>query len=112
MNIFSWWPEWLGASTTGLSRFRRGAVLANQHDSPGAMEQYTAAIETPGVLDDVKAMALYNRALLFSASKDWEQAEADLNAILAMPAPLRQFKSAAHQKLDRMRHVGHAVKEP
>ena len=79
---------------------------ANQHDGPGALEDYTAAIELRGVPADVRAMALYNRALLYAAAKDVPKAVVDLNAVLATAAPLHKIKSAARQKLDRMQH-GH-----
>ena len=106
MSLFTWWKERRSIRGAGLSFYRRGMVRANQHDHQGALEDYTAVIEMAGAPDDVRAMALYNRALLYAAVKDLPRAQSDLNAVLAMAAPLRKIKSAARQKLDRMQH-GH-----
>jgi hypothetical protein len=68
------------------------------------MEGFTAAIESPGAPDDLRAMALYNRALLFAALDKFSEAVDDLNNILVMADPLRDIKLAARRRLDRMRH--------
>jgi hypothetical protein len=68
------------------------------------MEDYSAVIDMPEAPADVRAMALYNRALLYAATNDVPRAVDDLNAVLAMTDPLRKVKSAARQKLDRMHH--------
>jgi hypothetical protein len=49
-------------------------------------------------------MALYNRALLFTAADNFSAAVDDLNAVLAMQDPLREIKLAARRRLDRMQH--------
>jgi hypothetical protein len=51
---------------------------------------------------DVKAMALYNRALVHTAARDNPKAIDDLSAVLAMAEPLAHVKTAAKQKLVRM----------
>jgi hypothetical protein len=67
------------------------------------MEAYTSAIELRGAPDDVRAMALYNRALLFAARKDIAEAVADLNAVMTLPTPLPEIKLATKRRLERMR---------
>ncbi|HEY3394850.1 MAG TPA: hypothetical protein VGK58_19245 [Lacipirellulaceae bacterium] len=68
------------------------------------MSAYTTAIEHADASDDVKAMALYNRALLFAAEGKTDQALADLEAVMDMPVPLREIKLAARRRLERLRH--------
>lgn len=106
MNIFAWWRGWSNGRSSGLALFKRGLASASHHENdPDAIEHYTAAIDTTDVPQDIKAMALYNRALLHAGQKDFAMAIADLNAVLDIPAPLRQIKSAARQKLDRITHA-------
>ena len=68
------------------------------------MSAYTTAIEHADASDDVKAMALYNRALLFAAEGHTDQALADLEAVMDMPVPLREIKLAARRRLERLRN--------
>jgi hypothetical protein len=68
------------------------------------MTNFTATVESPGAPDDLRAMALYNRALLFTAADNFSAAVDDLNAVLAMQDPLREIKLAARRRLDRMQH--------
>lgn len=100
------WLKWLfgGRSVRSamLSLYKRGLARAEKHDPDGAMEAYTAAIDLPDAPDDVKAMALYNRALLFAAAGESAKAVADLNAVLSLPTVLREVKTAARRRLDRM----------
>jgi hypothetical protein len=87
-----------------LSFYKKGMGCAEKHDSQGAMSAYTTAIEHAGTSDDVRAMALYNRALLFAAKGDTDQALADLTAVMEMPLPLQEIKLAARRRLERLRH--------
>lgn len=79
----------------GLRRDKKG-------DSEGAMAAYSEAINLEAIPDDVKAMALYNRALLFAAKGEPDNAAADLNAIMAMPSPVRGVTDAAKRRLERL----------
>jgi hypothetical protein len=87
-----------------MSFYKRGLRRTEKHDQQGAMEDFTAAIESPGAPNDLRAMALYNRALLFAAADKSSEAVDDLNAVLAMADPLREIKLAARRRLDRMQH--------
>jgi hypothetical protein len=97
-----WWQRLRGIRSAGLSLYKRGMTQANRHDETSAMESYTKAIEMPDMPDDVRAMSLYNRALLHAVRKDYALARADLNAIFAIPRVPHQIVSAAQQKLERM----------
>ena len=52
---------------------------------------------------DVKAMALYNRALIYVADGDDEKAIDDLNMVLARATSPTDVKTEARRKLKRMR---------
>ena len=82
---------------------------AERDDSKAAMDAYTSAIEQPDSPDDVKAMSLYNRALLFAAEGNTDKALTDLRAVMEMPIPLRDVKLAARRRMDRLQHRLDAV---
>jgi hypothetical protein len=104
MSFIKWLFGGRSARSVALSLYKRGLMCIKKHDQRGAMEGFTAAIESPGAPDDLRAMALYNRALLFAALDKFSDAVDDLNAILEMAHPLREIKVAARRRLDRMRH--------
>jgi hypothetical protein len=87
-----------------MSLYKLGLARTEKKDSTGAMSAYTSAIELPEAPEDVKAMALYNRALLFAAAGKADQALADLEAVMAMPVPLHDVKLAARRRLERLQN--------
>ena len=102
MNFFKWLTRGNSVHDVVLSLYKRGLASAMNHDQKGARDAYTAAIDMPDAPTDLRAMALYNRALLYAAAKEIPRAIQDLNAVLAMTVPLHKVKLAARQKLDRM----------
>jgi hypothetical protein len=82
-----------------------------KHDQMGARDAYTAAINMPDAPADLRAMALYNRALLYAAANEISDAIQDLSEVLAMEASPHKVKSAARQTIDRMqrRHYVHTA---
>lgn len=102
MNIFKWLIGRSSIRNGAMSLYKRGLARVEKQDPHGAMDAFTSAIELPNAPDDVKAMALYNRALLFTGTGDLSKALADLNAVMTMPAALRSIKSAARRRLDRI----------
>ena len=58
---------------------------ANKRNYEDAIADYSAAIRMPNIPADVKAMALYNRALAYSAIHQDARAADDLAAVLEMP---------------------------
>ncbi|MCI0364496.1 MAG: hypothetical protein L0219_11465 [Phycisphaerales bacterium] len=109
MNFLHWLIGGCTVRSSVLSLYKRGLARAERHDEQGAMEAYTAAIDLPDAPDDVKAMALYNRALLFAAAGKTAKAIGDLNAVLAVSAPLRDVKTAARRRLARMQRQHDAI---
>ncbi len=114
MNFFSWLVGGRSARNVVLSLYKQGLARSEQHDPEGALAAYTAAIEVPKAPEDVKAMALYNRALLFANVGKTANAAADLNAVLAMTTPIRGIKAAVRARLARMhrQHDAQAAARP
>jgi hypothetical protein len=112
MNLFRrlFWPR--SIRTEALSRFKLGMARGAQKDSAGAMEAYTSAIKQASAPNDVKAMALYNRAILFAADGNMDKALADLQAIMEMPIPMNGVKLAARRRLERLQHRRDAAQRP
>jgi len=103
-----------GLSSRGraTSLYKRGMQKAGDRDLEGAIQDYTAVIESKGAPPDVVAMALLNRALAYSREHDDTKAAVDLDRVLSMPGATPQVISAAHEKLHRMkRRVTKPVKE-
>jgi hypothetical protein len=103
MNFFNWLTRANSVHDVVLLLYKRGLASAMKHDQKGARYAYTAAIDMRDAPADLRAMALYNRALLSAAANEIPEAIQDLNAVLAMKASPQMVKSAARQKLDRMR---------
>jgi hypothetical protein len=76
---------------------------ANKRDYGGAIADYSAAIREPSIPTDVKAMALYNRALAYSATHEDAKAAEDLAAVLEMPGLPINIKRQAQERRERIR---------
>ncbi len=101
----SYWQQFLGwFSERGraMSRYREGMESANQEDNPAAIDHYTFVINARSTPADIRAMAMYNRALVYSAMGDQERAKTDLAGLLALPSTPANIKLSAKQKLARM----------
>jgi len=85
---------------------------AKKHDYGGAIADYSAAIEAPQIPADVKAMALYNRALAYSAMGEDAQTAEDLAAVQAMPGLPENIKTAAQQRRGRIRRRDEKADSP
>jgi hypothetical protein len=109
MNFFQrwFWPQ--SARSEAVSHYKKGLVCSEKNDARGAMDAYTSAIESHDIPDDVKAMALYNRALLLTASGAVDKALADLHFVMNLPAALQTVKLAARRRLERMKNRRNAA---
>lgn len=112
MNLFKRWLWPHTARGDAMSLYRRGLACGERKDVAGATEAYTAAIKLPGVPDDVKAMALYNRALVLAAGGAVEQAVTDLQIVMHLPGTLNAVKLAARRRLERLKNRRDAVARP
>jgi len=103
MNIFSWWQGRFTDRGKAVKLYRSGMELARKKDHPAAIQDYTTAIELSEELPDVRAMALYNRALMYLAMEDAPKATTDLKTVLDMPKAPNDIKIEAKQRLTRMK---------
>jgi hypothetical protein len=101
MNIASWLTAQF-STRKAVSRYKRGMAKTKKRDHQGAIVDYTTTIEMPETPADLKAMALYYRAVVHVAAGDDLKGVGDLDAILAMEGPLVNVKTMARQKLARM----------
>lgn len=112
MNPFKRWLWPRSARGDAMSLYRQGLACGERKDFTGATAAYTSAIKSLGVPDDVKAMALYNRALVLAAEGAVEQAVTDLQIVLNLPGKLQAVKLAARRRLERLRNRRDAVAKP
>ncbi|QEG21076.1 tetratricopeptide repeat protein [Mariniblastus fucicola] len=85
-----------------LAQVEKGMALANKNQSDKAIDIYSAVIASSETPRDVLAMAMFNRALAYTATNKPEEATLDLKAILAMPESFPKIKRSASDKLVRM----------
>ncbi len=104
MNMLKWLGWRRSARSCAMSFYKRGLKRTKSNDLRGAMDDFTSAIEQQDAPADVKAMALYNRSLLFAAVHDNQKANEDLQLVLVIDAPLPEIKLAAKRRLDRTRN--------
>jgi hypothetical protein len=112
MNPFRRWLWPRSVRIEVLSLYKLGLARTEKQDPEGAMDAYTSAIEQRDAPDDMKAMALYNRALLFAARGSTDHALADLQAIMEMPIPSHGVMLAAKRRLERLLHRQAAATRP
>jgi hypothetical protein len=74
---------------------------ARKRDHEGAIKAYSATIGMPKAPADVKALALYYRAIVHMAAGDDRKGADDLDAVLAMDEALVtvNIKTMARQKI-------------
>jgi hypothetical protein len=90
MKMFNWLK----------SRFSsRGQPLSAKKCEGQAVDDYTITIDKPDAPSGVKAMALYNRAMLHVATGDYRKGVDDLDAVLAMAEAPVNIKRMARLKL-------------
>jgi tetratricopeptide (TPR) repeat protein len=87
--------------TTAL--YQRGMKKAHAQDLVGAIADYTCVIDDAHSPADLRAMSLFNRALAYSIQKQYDEANADLERVLAIPETPANLKDATRQKLERIR---------
>jgi len=112
MSFFKRWLWPRSARNDALALYKEGMTCADKKDFKGAMMAYGRAIETVDAPNDVRAMALYNRALLFAAEGKTDSALLDLRAVMEMSIPLHGVKLAAKRRLERLDNRREAATRP
>ena len=103
MSILNWLQSLIPGRSAAMRHYRAGMIKAKKQDYAGAIEEYSASIRDPKIPIDVKAMALYNRGLAYSAIHDTVKADEDLLAVQKMPGLPERIKKAATQRRERLR---------
>ncbi|MCL4202382.1 MAG: hypothetical protein KJ000_07795 [Pirellulaceae bacterium] len=111
MSLTDWLKSLFTTRGKSLSLYRSGMAKANRRDYNGAIADYSEAIQSPHVPPDVRAMAIYNRALAYSAIHEDEHAAEDLAAVLATPDLPDNIRLAAQQRRERIRRRGEDDKD-
>jgi hypothetical protein len=99
VNILDWLVGHFSNRRRALSLYKRGMARARKHNRQGAISDYTATIATRETPDEIKAMALYRRALVHVAAGDEKQGMDDLNEVLAMDVGLVNVETMARNRL-------------
>ncbi|TWU38330.1 hypothetical protein [Novipirellula artificiosorum] len=103
MSLMRWIRSRLTHRGKALSLYRTGMAKANKRDYVGAIAAYSAAIRAADIPIDVKAMAIYNRSLAYTAIHEDEKAADDLAAMLIMPGLSESIKTKARQRRERIK---------
>jgi lipoprotein NlpI len=102
MRFISWFRSRLSTRYRAMSQYRLGMNNAQRHNHQGAIIDYTTVIEMADAPADIRAMALYNRALVYDAIDDQARAVADLGQVLTMSGTSEQVRTEARRKITRM----------
>lgn len=89
----------------------RAIDLAQSKKPEEAIDIYDGLINNPGTDPELKARALFNRALAHSSQKNDTQAIVDLQAVLAMARIPENVREAARSQLSRVKKRGERSKE-
>jgi len=66
------------------------------------LSDYTAVIERPEAIADIKARALFNRGVTYGKKKQRKKAAADLKAVVKMPDAPEDTRDKAKRILDEI----------
>jgi hypothetical protein len=102
MSFLNWFKGRISNRYRANSIYRSGMKNARAHRHQQALEDYTCVVEMAEAPADIKAMALYNRALVLDAMGDQAQAVVDLDNVLAMAETPEQVRMEARRKMTRM----------
>ena len=103
MSLTSWWKGKFAKEQTASALYKSGILHARKRKNQAAIDSYTAAIQFPGVNEELKSMALYNRALVLHAELEHERAVDDLDQVLKMHGAHGDVKKAAGIKLSKIK---------
>jgi hypothetical protein len=103
MSILAWMKSLFSRRERYLSSYRSGMSKAKNGDFVGAIADYTETLNAPGAPADVLGMAMYNRALAYSAIHDDAKAAEDLKKVLSIPGLPENIKIAVSQRQERLR---------
>jgi hypothetical protein len=99
MNMFRTLKCWIWKEARFQALYDRGVAKAKRDDLPGAIDDFTAVIESPKAAKDLKALAYFQRALAHSRRGERVWAEEDLESVLLMPNIPSQLRVSVKERL-------------
>lgn len=102
MKFISWLRSRLSSRYGATLHYRRGLKNAKRHNNELAVAEYTEVIGMADAPADIRAMALYNRALVYDAMDNLYGAFADLKQVLNMSGAAEQVRTEARRRIARM----------
>jgi hypothetical protein len=102
MGILAWIADRMPSKQRAQWHYRRGLLHARLKKHQAANAEYSAVIALDNVPADLRAMSLFNRALVSYAEGAETDAIRDLNEVLAMTDIAETVKTEARRKLVRM----------
>ena len=112
MGFFDKFLGGFGVRGKAMAAYKRGMEKAEGRDWAGAIIEYTAVIEMADAPGDVKAMALFNRAIAYSHADAPDRAELDLQRVLSLDEATAQVKNAARERMKRMEQYRRRQNQP
>lgn len=99
-----WFIRFLPVRVRLTWHYRRGMARAKLGQHAAALEDYREVIEQEQVAQNMLAMALYNRALVYDAQGDVRAARSDLQRLLDLTGAPERVKTEARRRVVRMDH--------
>lgn len=96
----------LGGGSSAEAYLQRGMDKAKRKDNAGAIHEYTYVIDMPHAPEELRAMALFNRALVYAADNNPVVARRDLELVAAMETAPERVRNSAREKLKRIDRRG------
>ncbi len=103
MSFFSRLTSLFSRSGRDEELLHQALELAKANQPVKAIEIYSSLVDSKSSSRDLRARAMFNRALAHSAAKDDERALADLTQVLATPGLAENVQIAARSQLARVR---------
>ena len=105
MSAIDWLTGMFSRRAKAQSLFARAMEKAKNKDTDGALEDYGAVIRIEKSSSSLRSMAMFNRALAYSAAGQYDEAKVDLEAVLADKNTPANVRAAAKAKVERMRKL-------
>ncbi len=103
MSFFSKIAGLFSRGSREESSLLEGVEHAKAKRTEKALEIFNSLLATSTLSPSVRASALYNRALAFSAMDEDDKAMADLQKVLTLPGLPDNVQSAARTRIARMK---------
>lgn len=103
MNLVARLKSRLSSAYRAKWHYRRGMMRAKVQKHQAAIDDYTVVIDKADAPGNLRAMALYNRALVYHAEGSESHAIGDLNQVIGMAEAAERVKTEARRQLVRMK---------